>query len=549
MNLIKNNKCIQIVWQTLLALLVFALCSAPAFLKAGVGAGFFDEPYQILNGLNFRSTPLSALSSFLTNFWGNLFEWKWLYFRYLAIAINTISILIGGLILLCYSRKYWDFLLVTAGVILIGTLFPLVQNLYGWDSWTELFVTASIATLFIYMRRPSVWLVIALGVLAALTTMARIPNGIIIPVEAACILFLNPLGNIVGKKRVGNVIVFACVSLICIFILIILLFESLGGFVYSLEHNSIGSHGIRTVLYGYLRGFILTLPACGLMYLVYLAIDKSRYFAGKIGVLIVALAGIIIFMLNIGADKNPYFSSVSGYSIAISFFGLAAVWYFGKDKIFTSDSAFGIMLFCMACVPFFGSNTEIAKFLCWPILPIIWLLLLPNIKSSMSIFAAVFVAAVLCYATYGLQAKSFFDVGLRDATYTLSEGVVSGIKTSPEIGGKIQKIYDAYKPYSGDEIERITLRRSNDYLLDYLFMTPNQFLGSQFDIENGHYIPEYVEWVREKIRNSSKPVAILFLKGALNSPDRENEPSLMQQMLNDEMTPQVIEEDFIIYIN
>ena len=74
----------------LLAIILFGLCILPAFIKAGIGAVYFDEPFQNLRGLSYIKTPLAPLTAVFGGLYWSLVDWSWLDFRYLAIFNNPI---------------------------------------------------------------------------------------------------------------------------------------------------------------------------------------------------------------------------------------------------------------------------------------------------------------------------------------------------------------------------------------------------------------------------------------------------------------------------
>jgi hypothetical protein len=141
----------------------------------------FDEPYQIINGLDYRNTPLAPLSNLLGNLWGNLVGFEWIKFRYLAYGLNKLSILIGLIYMYSKTKDYWNTLIVGIILFLISTLFPVTQNLYGWDAWTLPLLMVLTVLVLEYIEKRNIWYIVLIGIISPVVGYCRIPNFVLIP--------------------------------------------------------------------------------------------------------------------------------------------------------------------------------------------------------------------------------------------------------------------------------------------------------------------------------------------------------------------------------
>ena len=79
-----------------LAVAIILAAALPGFCLAHYGINPTDEPYQMLNAMDYRNSPLSALTSYLCGLFGEAVGFRWLWFRYLAVALTDISIFAAG---------------------------------------------------------------------------------------------------------------------------------------------------------------------------------------------------------------------------------------------------------------------------------------------------------------------------------------------------------------------------------------------------------------------------------------------------------------------
>jgi hypothetical protein len=64
---------LKFVFMALLSMLCILAVSLPSILVMHIGAYEFDEPYQILNALDYKNAPLAPLSNYLGYLYGSIF--------------------------------------------------------------------------------------------------------------------------------------------------------------------------------------------------------------------------------------------------------------------------------------------------------------------------------------------------------------------------------------------------------------------------------------------------------------------------------------------
>lgn len=187
------------------------IAAVPGFLTDPYSINFFDEPYQILNALEWKNAVYSPLASWLGHLFGDMVEWKYIAFRYLASSLHLAAMFVCGFFALNIS-KYPK---LTIAVASLATLFMLLdhsdQYLYNWDSWTAPVVSITVVTLLSYIFRPCNHKIFILSLTAAVATLLRLPNACIIPFLMALLAvyvfhnsaFIDPQDLISGIDNVS----------------------------------------------------------------------------------------------------------------------------------------------------------------------------------------------------------------------------------------------------------------------------------------------------------------------------------------------------------
>lgn len=175
----------------------------------------------------------------------------------------------------------------------------------------------------------------------------------------------------------------------------------------------------------------------------------------------------------------------------------------------------------LACVPFVGSNTGVLKMLSWPVLPVVFVYLLPYFTRRMAVYSAVAVVALLCYAYRGVRNATFGDSGIKEATERLDCGVASGLYTHKDRAEQLETLYRDFSPYANDSTYRtVVVRRGFNYHAEYLFGSRSSFNAHRWDLWEDNSFDEGEEWFVQQV--AEKPVAVLVMVDSIKS-ERVNE--------------------------
>lgn len=215
------------------------------------GINYQDEPYQMLNALEWAETPVAPLSALAGWLWSKAFGFTLLAFRSFAVICTLLSVALAAAVL--YRRTHrLDYTLAAfgAGALALAWV-PSKCYLYGWDSLSILLVTAVMVAIAAYMRRPSWIRACGLGFLAALATLSRLPDAaVMLPALAAIIVSGN------ARKRLTVCIgTYAIVLIFCI----CAIYGTPGAYFTSLSENMISGHDLAYIMQGYQRTLSATL--------------------------------------------------------------------------------------------------------------------------------------------------------------------------------------------------------------------------------------------------------------------------------------------------
>lgn len=172
----------------------------PGILLAPYSINFFDEPYQILNAYDWKNAVYSPLSAFLAHFWGCISDWRYLSFRYLHLILIFMSVFISSIYYLKHCRNKSSLIVVACFSLYFATGFKSDLNLYGWDSWTILFITILLVCFLSFFRNPSFGKILLLSFISSIAILSRIPNASL-PVILSGLLIFAPYRRLVSKKK------------------------------------------------------------------------------------------------------------------------------------------------------------------------------------------------------------------------------------------------------------------------------------------------------------------------------------------------------------
>ena len=153
------------------------------------GISWRDIPFQIMNAIRPETMPVSFLTNYLGNKWGNTFGFGFLSMRYFMIILTVLTAFCSGAYYIYRTRKTVIGILLTGVMILESKFF---EGPFGWDVLTFLFTTVTlILTLETKEHKDQLSYYIGLGILSAFCVSCRLPNGITIPILVFSIWLIN----------------------------------------------------------------------------------------------------------------------------------------------------------------------------------------------------------------------------------------------------------------------------------------------------------------------------------------------------------------------
>ncbi len=508
------------------------LASYPSLYLSRIGANLFDEPYQILNGLDYKNAPMAPLSNYLGNLFGTTFGWEWIKFRYLAYGIHKLAILIGCWYMWHRTKKYWPCLILTTATMIISSIFQTAPNLYGWDAWTLPFVVCAIIATIEHLRRNRNWILIVLGIISAIAGLCRIPNFAIVVAISAILLYpwedAQPL-----KVRIRQTSIYLATAIVASLVIITLLYESPINYLTYIKANSIDDHNLKGMIYSYIHSSLSFVIYPSLIWSCYLITKKA--YSKRPAILYItcfAILCVLIFFLII--HTFGCFGNIHEFIIGLNLTLILTIYHYDKKSL-----KYLVAIFLLACIPFLGSNTGILKFIILPLLPILYTFIHKYITKTMVTFGTVCFTSFILYSCVIVRHHSFMDVGTIEAKYEFSDGLAKGIRTSAENGKEVDGIMNEMKPYrSGYNI--IVMRKEPHYIYEYLLQSRNDYLRHRFSgVDDNN--KDYATWLRSEIAKGGDKVAILRLGDC-------DESSLISETLDQLCAKTKITEKYTIYV-
>lgn len=476
------------------------------------GIFFGDEPYQILNSMDFRTTPLAPLSCYLGGIYGDITNWSWLSFRYLGFALNVISILIGGFYMLRRTRDLVKTIAVVDLAVVFSGLFQTADSLYGWDRWTVISLMMTLVSFLFYLKSQNRWLLIVVGGFTAVAGLCRLPN--YVAVGAVIVILMLSCRDRRVERFKSSLVYLVSVCVISV-LLLSALYGNLSSYISSFSDNFMGAHYLKALMSGYLS--VLAILICYIM-----VIWCGYHFLGvslkyKSGKTVVAFFSVIIvlyvFYYALLLDRhNGILTNVVYYKNALLYvlIGAGIIWRVRGglrcDKTdFLSLFAVGII----ALVPCIGSNTGFLKTMALPVLPVAISFLIPYLNAKTNIFAAIAASALLLYSWNGSRNATFSDVGIKDATCVLDYGVLSGMRTSQENGDKLCRVIEDVAPRQRDGEKIIVFRRGDEYVWEYIFASRNPHIRHEWSVKDHYNNDGFTDKFIAEVTACQQPITLL----------------------------------------
>ncbi len=520
------NSRIKSVARVLGLVAVTVVAALPSVWLSRYGVNFGDEPYQIMNGMDYRNAPLAPLSNCLAGFYGEMTGWSWLGFRYLAVALNALSVIMGALYMYRKTGRWaLSALLGVACAFFIG----LLQNasaLYGWDRWTVFGLMPCVLTMLSYIDRPALWKAALLGCLSAVLGLFRLPNYAIVAMVPFVMLLIGYKcceweRSKWGFKRVAlSVAIYLAVTALTSVGLLWMLYGGVGEWLAYFESNYMDSHGtwvvVRSVLFQ-LPMFMTTVAAMWLYYHLLVVADGCGRWMSR-AALVVSLAGLWYLLLS-EFDILQCMPLVYASGLVVLASG-CVVWN-NRGELWNGPVVRVATVLLLACVPFVGSNAGMLKMLSWPVLPVVFVYLLPYFTRRMAVYATVAAVALLGYAYSGVRNATFGDSGIKETTERLDCGVASGLYTHKERAELLETLYRDFSPYANDSTYKtVVVRRGVNFYAEYLFGCRSSFNAHRWNSWGDNSFDGGEEWFVRQV--AEKPVAVLVMVDSIKS-ERVNE--------------------------
>lgn len=505
------------------------IASIPGILLAPYSVNYFDEPYQILNAYDWQNAVYSPLSSWIAHYYGELVHWKYLGFRYLAVGIHYVSLLICGAYALRNTRYPIRIILVTWIVTLLMMTDKAPHFLYGWDAWTEVILSATVVLWIYFVRTGKYYVLLLIMLSSAVASLFRLPNSCIVLFGA----FLTSIYFSIKKVGIGrsvlNGLVFAAITMGFIAAFLTLLYGSVSTYLDTLSQNTIGEHSLSDMVVPFIKGFCCCAGFAGLLYVLYLAVKKI-YRCINLG-WVFALILIFVFLVTVGVVKYNF--RINGMVIGIDFILMYVIIRKSIAKKNLKSILIIILIFLIGSVPSLGSNCGFYKSLSWTVLPLL-ISMTDNIKPgrvvkilSVSLAVAFVVIRVAMLRVPTFEDDSVFKLSARIEN---SEIVLDGMVTNSRRKETITKLTSFLKPYEEEEYAIIPLRAGNDYMWEYMTLHWNPYQRHNFGNWYAFWDKEYVENVINEIKSSGKPTVVMYMQWR----DDDN-PSVMFTRLGEEM--------------
>lgn len=491
-----------------LALIIGA--AIPGYMLAKYGVNYTDEPYQILNAMDYRHSPLSALSSYLYGLYGNATGFGWLQMRYIALSIVNLAILAGGWYLWRSSGNALASGAVTAAALLGSGMSRMTFNLFGWDNLSVLLIVMTMLAALRFLRKPGAGITTGAAALTALAILSRLPNLSVVIAMAAVIIAgsRNP-----GERR-RLLFLYLIATLLLTISAVSILFGSPLIYIETLSRNIISQHNIKSLI------AIYAVDGCRLLFIVCTVRVMLRTIDFTMGwkapkTLKGAILVIIGATLFVSLHFLSYFVSDIYYASALV---IVALLYYvlplGNNRSCRRRllQAATVAIFGLALIA--GSNLGVRKFISWPLIPVAAAFLLKKCTfRRLAVYGAVLFIPLLLQLRVVCLRQSFLDAGTEGATACIEHGPASGLYTTPGIKEEIEDIAEARASLPPGTDMAVAGEGTRRFLYEYLFGSRSLYAPHNWSETPLLDSKEYIEWIETKVANrKDNPLAILCLR-------------------------------------
>ena len=452
-----------------------AACAGPALMLWLMrhGVNYQDEPYQMLNALEWRSAPLAPLSAWLGHMWADTFGFTLLSMRALAAACALLSAAAASALYGLRSRCPLYAVGLFGVTTILMALSPWLSYLYGWDAQSSLCLTLLAIALLRHLQAPGVLTAAAVGIMLAAAALARVPNAVaIVPALA---LLAWPRGRRMAWA-VTAVLTACAVALAAI----CAMYGSPAAYAAALRDNVITGHSLAQLLRGY-GAWLSDFASVGALTVAVLAACRmiSRGVASRMAWLLVALAGALAGTVTMGHLTEP------GHVVHAAAIVCLAILLCRSVSV-----ASALVIAAVALVASAGSDMGLVKMLCVPLLPLA-MAYVPQQRSRAATLALVAVTAMCAVAELTLQADhAFEDRGFRHTTVTLTSTPLAGVRTTAERAAEIHALDSVITSVRQSGAEVLAAGDCYRYVVDLLARRPRPAaMRHAYLIDYPSYIP------------------------------------------------------------
>lgn len=505
-------------------LLLVVICMIPGYILVRYGIHFCDEPYQIMNTMDVHRSPMAPLTSWLSCLLGRQTDFNWMSYRYLAVTLNNLAFIIGGIYLYQKSKSISVTAITCAVVVFLSGISRTYHNLFGWDSWTAFFVIMLMYCVLTFMDCPTWWRLILMSIVSALTAAVRIPNVVSLPIIWSILLYISLKNR--NKYKWYFAWIYLSGSLILIICIIIALYGSIWMYVMDMRKNVLSAHSFSEILWSMSYSFTnLTLIVMAFMtFLKGWSYAKSEGKRIRILVLIVSCIAIIWFLF---INKVEYiYYDVYWAVLAILVVGWRAFKKHDAHIIIQMVTIFFLGIVCVA-----GSNTGLVKFPGFLIAPFVTAFLLQIYNGDTNIIKYNAYRIVIPFAVFGIAYyipfKAFYDTGVIKTTTRIQNGRAKDIFTTAERACIVSEIEQLKMSISKDSKILAIGEGYNRFAYEYLLDCHDYFAPHEWEGKPLLDSDDYIMWVKNRIA-SDENLVIVYLK-------RPNKSSKMKKFLDENM--------------
>ena len=540
---IRKSKSFQI-FQTLLCFGILAAVLTFCFSLLKYIFYPVEEPYQIMNSMDYLNSPLAPLTAILDHFTNSLCGYDMLSAKYVGFLYTALTIALSCIFFYNRTKHMCISVLLCATLILLTTWNFNAALLIGWDRQTMLFTTIVILLFIKYVETNKIAYLIATAIATCITTLCRIPSIAIIPILFIIIL-INKYLNI--QTRIKHAFIYAISAIIFIFAFIIIMYGSIGNYACYIKANFISNHDSYVMIGTYCLHFVATLVSSCIVFCTYYIFTKIEHNSRLI--FISTIIGIVFYIYDMRMrtiSESPL-KLINATIILLSF---VAFYRFYKESEFKKITIV-VAIFLVSFTPVLGSNTGLQKYLSYSTFPFLLFLLKPYINKSFKITSFIIIISSLTITTSNMTLKNNIgtSTNILSNTFQLDYYPVSGLYVNPEWNCWVEEIHKDLKDFKDCKI-LIAGTYTDRYFLEWIYNCRNEYLRHDFDNCNKFNEDNYVTFIKEEVNKAKQNIAVLYLFGEYywNYANKPYE-SKMSQMLESKMDLAVKKDKYAIFIS